>query len=91
MSNLSDYRPFADISASYMTETVAPLVIVSKICLKPPCEKYTSMRMNKLELHFSNFSKVNASSPLDDMQPFAVTLLSTDNKNIDLSLILKFT
>ncbi len=35
--------PLADISASYVHDEVVHLVIISKICLKPPCEEYTAM------------------------------------------------
>ncbi len=60
MNLLRDYGPFADIPASHVNDVVAHLVIISKICLKPPCP-------------LSKFPIVNATSALHCGQPFAVS------------------
>ncbi len=71
MSLLRDYGPFADISARYVQEKVAHLVIIPKICLKHPWEEYTEMGMTALEQH--NFHIVKTTSALTDTQPFTVS------------------
>ncbi len=40
---LKDYEAFADISVSSVNDVVVHVVIIPKICLKPPCEEYATM------------------------------------------------
>ncbi len=72
MNQLSDFGPSVDISASYANDNVAHLIVVPKICLKPPNEEYAKTGMAESELHFSSFPTVNTYSALDNSQPFAV-------------------
>ncbi len=57
ISLLRNYDPYVDISATYVHDKFAHLVIIPKICLKPPCEEYTEIGVTKLGLHVSNFLK----------------------------------
>ncbi len=85
MSKLSEYRPFGNIAPSHVHGKVAHLVIIPNICLKPPCEEYTTMVMTVLETHFSNLPKINTTSALETKQLFAVSFIcGEDNIIFDL-------
>ncbi len=60
MSKRREYRPYVNISPAYVNGEVARVVIAPKICLKPPCE------VSILKTYFSNLSKVDLTSVLDD-------------------------
>ncbi len=62
MSKLREYGPFANIFPAYVRGIVAHLVIVPKICLKPPCEEYSAMEVSILKIHFGNLPKVHPTS-----------------------------
>ncbi len=81
MSKLREYRLFANISPDYVNGEVAHLVIVPRICLKPPHEEYSTMEVNVLNTHFYNLPKVDPTSALNDTQPFAASFI---NANIDI-------
>ncbi len=76
MSKLGEYRPFANISPAYVNGEVRHLVIMPSICLKPPCEEYSTMEVFILNMHFSNLSKINLTSALNDTQPCAVSFIN---------------
>ncbi len=83
MSKLREYRPFGNISPAYVNSEVTHLVIMQKICLKPPCKEYSTMEVSILKTHFSNLPKVDWTSALDDTQPFAVSFINSDDDIID--------
>ncbi len=79
MSKLREYGLLANISSNYMNGEFAHLVIMPRICLKPPHEEYSTIEVSILNTHFSNLPKVHPTSALNDTQPFAVSFINTDN------------
>ncbi len=67
---------------AYVNGEVAHLVIVPKICLKPPCEVYSTMEVSLWKTHFSNLPKLDPTSSLDENQPFTVSFINADNNII---------
>ncbi len=79
MIKLREYRSFANISPDYMNGEVANQVIMPRVCLKSPCEEYTTMEISILNIHFGNLPKVNPTISLNDTQPLTVSFINANN------------
>ncbi len=62
-------------------EKIVNLAIVSKICLKHPCEEYSTMSLSESERHLSNLPWVAKNWGLNRYQHLAVSFVNADGSN----------
>ncbi len=82
MNKLSEKGPFQCIITDESDTKVANLVIVPRICMKHPCEEYSTMGHSKLESYFSNLPQAAKNWGSNENQPLAVSFVNADDSSV---------